>query len=367
MKNKRTSGLNKKGVLLTLSLTGALIPSANSSAWKFSELWQSLNFSGVYTYLRSLGSRGIDFLFNFFSSLVGRSAQNDLEEDPQKGGQNQGPSAGSESQNNDTWGKIFSGDNLQRGELYKVALEELKGENGGISKDKELLGSLLEKVKKGLGEEISSKIHLEYNERESLFEGTVEILGKKIPVVFVGIKVSDIVSPNFLVYKRHLGSGKPERKKNNDKEETLRQTIEAFKNWYTAVKSIFDYCGKLAKTEIFDIDESQEGKGKLTFKVKEGYKIFVSTYGHHAYRDPGEHPIQLDKLIFDIGKAEIGVYEKSNIMDVMYPNEIYNDENLKKFEEKILKNVLNSAEKIKKGEEVKIFTNEESDGATTSV
>ena len=147
-----------------------------------------------------------------------------------------------------------------------------------------------------------------------------------------------------------------------DEKELLEQAVEEFKEWYTAVESIFKYCKELEGTGIFDIDESQE-KGELTFKVKEGYKIFVSTYGHHAYRSPGEHTIQLDKLIFDIRKAEIGVYEKSNVIYVMYPNKVYNDENLEEFEEKILKNVLNNAEKIKEGEEVKIFTNEESDGA----
>ena len=354
MKNKRTSGLNKKGILLTLSLTGALIPSANSSAWKFSELWQSLNFSGVYTYLRSLGSRGIDFLFNFFSSLVGRSAQNNLEEDPQKGGQNQGPVAGSGSQNNDTWGKIFSGDNLQREELYQVALKELKGENGEISKNKELLGSLLEKVKKGLGEDISSKMHLEYNESESLFKGTVEILGKKIPVVFVGIEADDIVGPNFLVYKRHLGPGKPARR-NCDEKEMLEETINAFKEWYTAVESIFDYCGKLAKTGLFDVDRSQEGKGKLTFKVKKEYKIFLSQYGKKYHSSEPYYTFQVDELVFDVEAAIICGYSE-DIIDATF---LVHKSDAKYFslsnEKIVLENLLNNVEKIKNGERVEIF------------
>ena len=366
MKKRNMMRLNKKALLLALPLTGALIPSVNSSADGFSEFWQNLSFSGVYTYLCLLGSRGISYLSIFFSRLVGKSMPNTLEDDPQEEEKNQYPLPKSGNQNKNTSDRIHSRDNLQGQELYQIALDELKKQGGEILRNEERVKSLLEEIKKGLGEDIANKIHLEYDEDEALFKGTVDVLGKKIPLGFVGVEAGHGVSPNFLLYEKYLGPGKPTRK-SHDEKEMLEETMNAFKKWYTTVESIFDYCEKLKETKVFDVDESQKENGELTFKVKEGYKIFVSTYGHHAYRSPGEHTIQLNKLIFDIRKAEIGVYEKSNVIYVMYPNKVYNDENLEEFEEKILKNVLNNAEKIKKGEEVKIFTNEESDGATTSV
>lgn len=367
MKKRNIMGLNKKALLLALPLTGALIPSVNSSADGFSEFWQNLSFSGVYTYLRALGSRGLDRLFNFFSSLVGKIVANISE----GGSQEEEPSSEnsknqSKDQAKDTLSKTHSEKVSQEKTPFQTALDILKQEGGGISKSKERVKSLLGEIKKGLGEDISNKIHLEYDEDEALFKGTVDVLGKKIPLGFVGVEAGHSVSPNFLLYEKYLGPGKPTRKKHDEKE-MLEETINAFKKWYMAVKSIFDYCEKLKETEVFDVDESQKENGELTFKVKKEYKVSIATYGHHGYRSPGEYTIQLDKLIFGIGKAKIGVYEKSNVIYVMYPNKVYNDENLEEFEEKILKNVLNNAEKIKEGEEVKIFTNEESDGATTSV
>ena len=288
-----------------------------------------------------------------------------LEDDPQEEEKNQYPLPKSGNQNKNTSDRIHSRDNLQGQEPYQIALDELKKQGGEILRNKERVELLLEKVKKDLGEDISSKINLEYDEDKAYFKGTVDILGKKIPLAFVGIKAGDSVSPNFLVYKECLGYGKPTRKMCDEKE-LLEQAVEEFKKWYTAVESIFKYCKELEGTGIFDIDESQEN-GELTFKVKEEYKVSIATYGHHGYRSPGKHTIQLNKLIFDIGKAKIGVYKKSDIIYVMYPDKIYDSKNLEKFEEKILKNILNNIEEIKKCNEVEILTNEESDGPKTSV
>ena len=132
MKKRNIMGLNKKALLLALPLTGALIPSVNSSADGFSEFWQNLSFSGVYTYLRALGSRGLDRLFNFFSSLVGKSMPNTLEDDPQDEEKNQYPLPKSRNQNKNTSDRIHSRDNLQEQEPYQIALDELKKQGGEI-------------------------------------------------------------------------------------------------------------------------------------------------------------------------------------------------------------------------------------------